>query len=109
MGLTNSLDVFQSVIHPLFQDIPEVECFIDDIGVFTNSTFEQHLIVLHQVLFRLKGNGFTVNPTKRAWVAQSSDYLGFLLTTDGIKPLPQKLRQLVASLDLRPLHTYVRS
>ena len=64
IGLTNSPDVFQSVMHPLFQDIPEVECFIDDKGVFTNTTFDQHLIVLHQVLLRLEGNGFTVNPTK---------------------------------------------
>ena len=31
MGLTNSPDVFQSVMHPLFQDIPDVECFIDDV------------------------------------------------------------------------------
>ena len=35
MGLTNSPDVFQSIMHPLFQDMPEVECFIDDIGIFT--------------------------------------------------------------------------
>ena len=34
MGLTNSPDVFQSVMHPLFQDIPAVECFIDDIAIF---------------------------------------------------------------------------
>ena len=34
MGITNSPDVFQSVMHPLFQDIPAVECFIDDIAVF---------------------------------------------------------------------------
>ena len=36
MGLTNSPDVFQSEIYPFFQDIPQVECFIDGIGIFTN-------------------------------------------------------------------------
>lgn len=39
MDVTNSPDVFQSVMHPLFQDIPVVECFIDDIGIFTISLF----------------------------------------------------------------------
>ena len=82
-------------MHPLFQDIPQVECFIDDIGIFPNHFFDRHLTVLHQVLLRLEQSGFTVNPLKCAWAIQSTDYLGFLLTTDGIKPLPQKLRQLV--------------
>ncbi len=42
MGLTNSPDVFQSVMHPLFQDMLSVDVFIDDIGVFTNSSLEDH-------------------------------------------------------------------
>ena len=92
MGLTNSPDVFQSVMHPLlFQDIPQVECFIDDIGIFTNFSFDHHLTILHQVLLRLKQSGFTVNPLKCAWAVQSTDYLSFLLTTEGIKPRPQKI------------------
>ena len=78
-------------MHPLFQDIPQVECFIDDIGIFTNHFFDRHLTVLHQVLLRLEQSGFTVNPLKCAWAVQSTDYLGFLLTTEGIKPLPQKM------------------
>ena len=62
MGLTNSPDVFQSVMHPLFQDLPSVKCFIDDIGVFTNSTFYHHLSIVKQVLLRLEDSGFTINP-----------------------------------------------
>ena len=87
MGLTNSSDVFQSAMHPLFQDMPEVECFIDDIGLFSSTTFENHSSLLNYVLLRLEESGFIVNPLKCAWGFQSTDYLGFLLTTDGIKPL----------------------
>ena len=90
MGLTNSPDVFQSVMHLLFQDMPEVECFIDDIGLFSSETFEHHLSLLSHVLLRLEESGYTVNPLKYAWGVQSTNYLGFLLTTDGIKPLPKK-------------------
>ena len=107
MGLTNCPDIFQSVMHPLFQDIPEVECFIDDIGVFTNKIFDHHLSIVKQVLLRLEESGFTINPLKCDWAVTSTDYLGFLLTTNGIKPLPQKLRQLVEFLPLRLLRTYV--
>ena len=67
MGLTNSPDVFQSVLHPLFQDIPQVECFIDDICIFNNYSFDHHLTILHQVLLRLEQSGFSVNPLKCVW------------------------------------------
>ena len=93
MGLTNSPDVFQSVMHPLFQDMSEVDVFIDDIAIFTSGTLEEHLKVVAQVLHRLEKSGFTVNPRKCAWAVQSTDYLGFLITTEGIRPLPKKLRQ----------------
>ena len=53
IGITNSPDFFQSVMHPLFSDLPNVECFIDDIGIFTLHSFDDHLTQLHQVLLRL--------------------------------------------------------
>ena len=49
------------------------------------------MAIVHQVLLRLEEIGFTINPPKCAWALQSRDYLGFLLTTDGIKPLPKKI------------------
>ena len=107
MGLTNSPDVFQSVIHPLFQDITAVECFIDDIAVFTNSTFDHHLSIVKQVLLRLKEGGFIINPLKCAWTVQSTDYLGFLLTTKCIKPL-QKI-EAISRISRLTTPTHVRS
>ena len=90
MGITSSPDFFQSVMHPMFTDLPHVECFISDIGIFTLDSFQDHLSHVHQVLLRLEKNGFTVNPLKCDWAAKSTEYLGFLLTTEGIKPLPHK-------------------
>ena len=65
--------------------------FTDDIGIFTNSSFTQHLTIVHQVLLRLEESCFTVNPLKSVWTVQATDYLDFLLTTEGIKPLPTKI------------------
>lgn len=75
MGLTNRPNVFQLVMHPLFQDMSSVDVFIDDIGVFTNSSFDDHLTIVKKVLQRLEDNGFAVNPFKRAWAVKSTDYL----------------------------------
>ena len=72
MGLANSPGIFQSVIHPLFQDIPAVECFIDDIDIFTSGVFDNHLSVLQQIPLRLTESGFTVNPLKCAWAVTST-------------------------------------
>ena len=38
-----------------------VECYIDDIAVFSNS-FEEHMQHLTVVLCKLEDNGYTVNP-----------------------------------------------
>ena len=40
LGLTNRPDIFQSVMHPLFQDMPEVEGFIDAICIFRSGSFK---------------------------------------------------------------------
>ena len=58
MGLTNSPDVFQSVMHPFFQDMPEVDVFIDDIAIFTTGTLENHFKVVAEVLHRLEKKRF---------------------------------------------------
>ena len=93
MGITNSPDFFQSVMHPLFSDLPNFECFIDDIGIFSLGSYSNHLSQqVQQVLIRLERNCFTVNPLKCDWAVQTTEYLGFLLTPDGIKSLPHKIQ-----------------
>ena len=79
MALTNSPGVFQSVIYPIFQDIPSIECFIDDIGVFTNYDFDYHLSIVTKVLIKLEESDFVINPLKCACAVQSTNYLGFLV------------------------------
>ena len=64
MVITSSPDFFQSVMHPMFSDLINIECFIDDISIFTLDSFQDHLSHLHQVLLRLEKNGFTVNALK---------------------------------------------
>ena len=98
MGITNSPDFFQSVMHPLFSDLPDVECFIDEIGIFSLDSFTNHLSQFHQVLLSLERNGFTVNPLKCDWAVNTTEYLEFLLTSEGTKPSPHKIKA-IANID----------
>ena len=108
MGINNSPDFFQSVMHPLFADLAFVECFIDDIGIFSHSSCHDHLHKVQQVLLRLERNGFTVNPLKCEWATTTTEYLGFLLTPEGIKPMPYKVSAITNIV--RPTSTkHVRS
>ena len=66
------------------------------------------MTVLHQVLLRLDQSTFTVNPLKCAWTVQSIDYLGFLLTINGIKPLPQKI-EAISRISRPTVPTHVQS
>ena len=88
--------------------MPQVECFIDDIGIFTNDSLDHPLIITHQVLLRLEDNGFTINPLKCAWAVKSIDYLGFLLTIDDIKPLPKRI-EAICRIARPTTPTHVRS
>ena len=112
MACTNTRDcqwasqiaqTFQSVMHPLFSDLPNVESFIDDIGIFSLGSFPDHISQIYQVLLRLERNGFIVNPLKCDWAVTTTEYLGFLLTSDGIKPLPHKIK--VITNTARPTST----
>ena len=91
MGITNSPDFFQSVMHPVFAEFSRVECFVDDISIFTLSSFHDNILQLCHVILRLERDGFTVNPLKCEWAAKNTEYAGFLLKPEGIKPMPNNV------------------
>jgi hypothetical protein len=90
MGLKCSPDFAQNVMENIFRNVAEVEIFIDDIGVFSDS-WEQHLAVLCIVHQKLQENGLTVNQLKCELSVKETDWLGYWLTPTGSKPWKQNL------------------
>jgi hypothetical protein len=43
MGVSQSPDIAQQIMEDLFRALDEVECYIDDVGVFSDS-WEQHCV-----------------------------------------------------------------
>jgi len=98
MGIKQSPDFAQQAMEEILHDLPDVEAYIDDIGIFSDS-YDDHIATITTVLKRLQENGFTVHPYKCEWAVQETDWLGYWLTPTGVKPWNKKVQ---AILQLAP-------
>ena len=95
MGLSISSDIFQASMSSLFEDLPFVYVYVDDIFILGSGSFEEHLENVSLALDRLIEMGMQVNPLKTAWAADEVDYLGFTITREGIKPQTKKIEAIL--------------
>ena len=96
MGIAGSPDIFQAKMSELMISLEYVRAYIDDILCITNESFEDHLEKLSEVLKRLQGAGLKVNARKSYFCAEETEYLGYVLTRDGIKPQRKKIEAILA-------------
>ena len=90
MGLKTSPDEAQAIIEEVLRGL-DLEAYIDDIGIFTNGSYEEHIKAIQAVLTRLQDAGFRVNPLKCEWAVKETDFLGHWLTPHGIRPWKRKI------------------
>ena len=102
MGLCNSPDIFQEKMSDLMTGLEFVRVYIDDLLVITKSTWEDHLLKLSKVFDRMSECGLKVNIKKSSFGQSQIEYLGYLITRNGVKPLPKKV---AAILQLSPPKT----
>ena len=80
----------------IFADMPEVIVYIDDICVITKGSFQDHLKVLEEVFSRLQANNLQVNGDKSKFFAYETEFLGFVLTREGLRPQDKKIDAVMA-------------
>ena len=95
-GLTNVPAVFQRLMQGVLAGLnpPEgpdfVSVYLDDVIVFS-WTLDDHLHHLSLVIDRLAGAGLKLKPSKCHFISQRLQYLGHLLTPEGIRPNPDRI------------------
>jgi hypothetical protein len=90
MGFGGSADIFQAQIMDLMAPLKFVRAYMDDLLLITRRTLDEHLQKMETVLTRLRDAGLKVNAAKSSFCAHEIEYLGYILTREGIKPQPKK-------------------
>ncbi len=86
MGIAGSPDIFQSKMSELMEDLEYVQAYLDNLLCIFRSSLEDHLKKIKEVLMCLRDAGLQVNAEKLTFCALEIEYLGYILTRDGIKP-----------------------
>ena len=84
---------FQTLINTVLDNINFAMGYLDDIIIFSRSE-EEHLDHIEQVFKRLEEAGLKLSLEKCSFFKKHIQYLGHLLSEEGIQPLPEKLESI---------------
>ncbi|KAI7951025.1 hypothetical protein MJO29_009699 [Puccinia striiformis f. sp. tritici] len=95
-GLSNAPACFQRFIQHVLREFLHISCFvyIDDILIFSR-TREEHTNHVLQILKCLQAHQLFASPKKCSFYAHHVSFLGFVISSDGIRMDPDKLSTVV--------------
>jgi hypothetical protein len=96
MGIAGSPDIFQGKMLELMETLEYVKAYFDDLLCISKLSLEDHLEKLEEVLKQLCDAGLKVDAAKWTFCALVIEYLGYVLTRDGIKPRSNKVQAILA-------------
>ncbi|MBW0553632.1 hypothetical protein O181_093347 [Austropuccinia psidii MF-1] len=93
-GLTNAPASFQSLVNNIFSDFLDVfvVVYLDGMMVFSSSE-EEHVTYLTSVLQGLRENNLLAKASKCVFHASSVEYLGYVVSSKGLKMYSSKVQQ----------------
>jgi hypothetical protein len=91
-GMTNAPATFQSMMNAIFSDLIDVGVlvYVDDILIYAETEEEHDRLVL-EVLKRLRENNLIINPKKCVWSQMQVEYLGYIISAEGIQMTKKKV------------------
>ena len=95
MGVACSPNIFQAKMSELLATLEFIRTYIGDLLCITKGSLDDHLAKLRRVLTRLQDAGLKVNAHKSFFCAVETEYLGYVLFRDGIKPQQKKVQAIL--------------
>ena len=92
-GLTQAPAYFQRLINKVLIGLPFVFGYLDDVLIFSPS-IEVHLKHIRQVFERLRKADLRLKKEKCNFLKAHIQYLGHLISGEGIEPVPEKLESI---------------
>jgi len=89
-GLKNATQTFQRLMDRILKDLNFAFVYLDDILIASTSK-SQHSEHLNSVFKLLSSNGLVINKSKCLFGVKHLEYLGHLVTSDGIRPLNSRV------------------
>ena len=90
LGLRNAGQTFQRFMNTVFQGLDMVFTFVDDV-LIASDNITTHLKDIEMVLERLKQYGLRCSIKKCEWMKNEIEFLGFLITAEGLQPKADKV------------------
>lgn len=92
-GLKNAPATFQRVMDNVLGDLVGNVClvYLDDIIVFSPS-LQKHIADIKSVFTKLQNANLKIQPSKCSFLRKEIDFLGHIVTQEGVKPNPLKIQ-----------------
>ncbi len=101
MGIAGSPDIFQGKMLELMEFLEFIRVYLHNLLCISKLSLEDHLEKLEELLRQLHNAGLKVNAAKSTYCALEIEYLGYVLTRDGIKSQCNKVK-VQAILAIKP-------
>jgi hypothetical protein len=95
-GLANAPATFQNMINEVLRDLINhgVVAYMDDILIYS-VTEQEHIRIVTGVLQLLQMNGLPVAPEKCEWHTTKVEFLGYIISADGVSMAEDKVQTLL--------------
>lgn len=108
-GLKNAPATFQRMINHVLRDYINKTCvvYLDDILIFSTS-LQEHVSSINEILAELRRHNLKIQIDKCDFFTKQTEYLGHVLTNEGIKPNERKVN-VIRNLKLPATRKQIKS
>ena len=95
-GLTNALSTFMLLMNEVLKEVlgKFFIVYLDDILIFSK-TLEDHIMHIRKVFEKLREEKLLINLKKCSFVKEELVYLGFVISAEGLKMDPEKVKAIL--------------